>query len=128
MEALKERAAVRKVRLTRAGLGKRAADEAQIYRAIGLAPIEPELREDRGEIQAAEADKLPTLVELGDLKGDLHMHTTASDGANSIEEMAQAALSAATSTSPLPIIRSRSKITNGLTEKGFLSTSRKSIR
>jgi DNA polymerase (family 10) len=67
------------------------ADEAGIYQALGLALIPPELREDRGEIQAAERGELPELLEPGDMRGDLHMHTTASDGLNSIDEMIQAA-------------------------------------
>jgi len=64
-------------------------DEAGIYRKLGLPLIPPELREDRGEIEAAE--KLPTLVSLDDIRGDLHVHTTASDGRATIEEMARAA-------------------------------------
>jgi len=68
--------------------------EAEIYQAVGLPFIPPELREDRGEIEAAAAGKLPNLVELGDLRGDLHMHSTATDGHNTIAEMAAAARSA----------------------------------
>ena len=65
--------------------------EEEIYAKLKLPYIEPELREMRGEIEAAEAGKLPDLVTLAAIKGDLQMHTTASDGHNSIEEMAQAA-------------------------------------
>ena len=65
--------------------------EEAIYKKLGLAFIEPELRENTGEIEAAEKGKLPKLVELDDIRGDLQMHTVASDGKNSIEEMAQAA-------------------------------------
>jgi DNA polymerase (family 10) len=65
--------------------------EESVYAAVGLPWIPPELREDRGEIEAARSGKLPTLVELADLKGDLHVHSKASDGHNTIEEMAQAA-------------------------------------
>jgi len=65
--------------------------EAAIYKKLGLAFIEPELRENTGEIEAAEKKRLPELVELGDIRGDLQMHTVASDGRNTIEEMAQAA-------------------------------------
>ncbi|MBI4461961.1 MAG: DNA polymerase/3'-5' exonuclease PolX [Acidobacteria bacterium] len=65
--------------------------EKEIYEKLGLAYIEPELRENTGEIEAAEKGELPKLVELDDIRGDLQMHTTASDGKNSIEEMAQAA-------------------------------------
>ncbi len=62
--------------------------EAGVFKAVGLPFIEPELRENRGEIEAAQAGHLPTLVELSDLKGDLHAHTKASDGRNSLREMA----------------------------------------
>jgi DNA polymerase (family 10) len=65
--------------------------EASVYSALGLAMIEPELREDRGEIEAAAAGTLPKLISPGDIKGDLHCHTTASDGTASILEMARAA-------------------------------------
>jgi len=65
--------------------------EAEIYEKLGLTYIEPELRENTGEIEAAEKGELPRLVELRDIRGDLQMHTTASDGKNSIEEMARAA-------------------------------------
>lgn len=65
--------------------------EEEIYDAVGLKWVPPELREDRGEIELAEKGKLPTLLEVGDIQGDLHMHTTATDGAASIAEMAEAA-------------------------------------
>jgi len=65
--------------------------ETEIYDALGLPWIAPVLREDRGEIEAADAGALPDLVRLEDIRGDLHMHTTASDGRNSLREMAQAA-------------------------------------
>ena len=65
--------------------------EEEIYAKLGLPWIPPELRENLGEIEAAEKGELPKLVELEDIKGDLQMHTTASDGRASVEEMAQAA-------------------------------------
>jgi DNA polymerase (family 10) len=65
--------------------------EAEIYAKLKLAYIEPELREMTGEIEAAENGTLPHLVTLADIRGDLQMHTTASDGRNSIEEMGEAA-------------------------------------
>ena len=65
--------------------------EEEIYAKLKLDYIPPELRENTGEIEAAEAHKLPHLIELKDVQGDLQMHTTASDGKNSIEEMALAA-------------------------------------
>jgi DNA polymerase (family 10) len=66
-------------------------EEADLFAALGLPEIPPELREDTGEIEAAEAGKLPELVNLDDLIGTFHCHTDWSDGANTLEEMAQAA-------------------------------------
>jgi DNA polymerase (family 10) len=65
--------------------------EESVYRAVGLPWIPPELREDRGEFDAARAGTLPRLIELGDLRGDLHVHTDATDGRDSLEAMAVAA-------------------------------------
>ncbi len=67
-------------------------NEADIYAALGMAYIEPELREDTGEIEAAIAGKLPTLVQMDDLQGILHVHSTWSDGQNTIREMAEACI------------------------------------
>ncbi|MGQ0634977.1 MAG: DNA polymerase/3'-5' exonuclease PolX [Planctomycetaceae bacterium] len=61
--------------------------EEEVYKAVGLPWIAPELREDRGEIELAEKHKLPRLIEVDDIQGDLHMHTTATDGAATIREM-----------------------------------------
>lgn len=66
-------------------------EEADIYRALGLDFIEPELRENHGEFKAAEDHTLPKLIELTNLRGCFHNHTTASDGRNSLREMAEAA-------------------------------------
>src|SRR5881409_650689 len=66
-------------------------DEAELYRAVNLDFIPPELREDWGEFEAAEKHSLPRLIEKENLRGTFHCHTTASDGHNSIEEMAEAA-------------------------------------
>jgi DNA polymerase (family 10) len=66
-------------------------NEEEIYKALGLSYIEPELRENRGEIEASSRGKLPHLIQYDDVKGDLHTHTTWSDGSHSIEEMAEAA-------------------------------------
>jgi DNA polymerase (family 10) len=66
--------------------------EEEIFAAVGLPFIEPELRENLGEIQAAESGRLPALVTAEDLRGDLHMHTTASDGSGTALDMARAAL------------------------------------
>jgi DNA polymerase (family X) len=65
--------------------------EESVYAAVGLPYIAPELREDRGEIEAARAGGLPELVTLADIRGDLHAHTKATDGHNTIREMAEAA-------------------------------------
>jgi DNA polymerase (family 10) len=64
--------------------------EHEVYQRLGYEFIEPELREGRGELKAAREGKLPTLVELADIRGDLHAHTTLSDGRNSLDEMARA--------------------------------------
>ncbi|HEX6459100.1 MAG TPA: DNA polymerase/3'-5' exonuclease PolX [Thermoleophilaceae bacterium] len=66
--------------------------EEEVYELLGLPFIEPELRENRGELEAAREGRLPELIRIEDLRGDLHCHSTASDGRNSIEEMAQAAI------------------------------------
>jgi len=66
-------------------------EEAEIYERLGLQFVPPELREDEGEIQRAEAGSLPELVELADVRGDLHVHTDRSDGKASLEEMVDAA-------------------------------------
>ncbi|MGB7002062.1 MAG: DNA polymerase/3'-5' exonuclease PolX [Halobacteriota archaeon] len=68
-------------------------DEADVFASVGLAYIPPELREDRGEVEAAKVNKIPELVAANDIKGDLHVHTNWSDGKNSIEEMARTAIS-----------------------------------
>jgi DNA polymerase (family 10) len=67
------------------------ADEAAVYERLGYEFIPPELRENAGELEAARKGELPKLVELADIKGDLHSHTTHSDGRDSLEQMALAA-------------------------------------
>lgn len=69
----------------------RCDTEEQVYETLGLTWVPPELREDRGELQLA-AGEVPALIELSDLRGDLHLHSTKSDGRASIEEMAHAAI------------------------------------
>jgi DNA polymerase (family 10) len=69
----------------------RCATEIEVYGLLGLDYIEPELRENRGELEAAAAHTLPDLISVGDLQGDLHCHTNISDGTASIEAMAVAA-------------------------------------
>jgi DNA polymerase (family 10) len=66
----------------------RFPEEAGVYELLGLPYIEPELREGRGEIEAGDTGELPHLVTVDDIRGDLHCHTTLSDGRNSLEEMA----------------------------------------
>jgi DNA polymerase (family 10) len=65
--------------------------EEEVYALLGMAYIEPELREDRGELEAARAGTLPDLIQVSDIRGDLHSHTIASDGRGTITEMAEAA-------------------------------------
>ncbi len=76
---------------TETGEVTRCEDEAGVYERLGLAFIEPELRQGRNEIGLAEAGELPELVTVADIRGDLHCHTTLSDGKNTLEEMAEAA-------------------------------------
>jgi DNA polymerase (family 10) len=95
--ALRSRAIDRKLKLNEYGLfredGTRldCPDEEALYRALDLDFVPPELRENMGEIEAAERHALPTLVELGDLRGVLHCHSTYSDGRDTVREMALAA-------------------------------------
>jgi DNA polymerase (family 10) len=73
------------------GETRRCSTEAEVYALLGMQYVEPELREDRGELEAALVGTLPELIEVEDLRGDLHCHTSASDGTASIEQMALAA-------------------------------------
>ena len=88
----------KKLRLNEYGLFKgeksiAGYDEVEIYKTLGLDFIPPELREDQGEIEAAQKGELPSLIGLKDIRGDLHSHTNQSDGHNTIEEMLDAAAS-----------------------------------
>ncbi|HYR29441.1 MAG TPA: helix-hairpin-helix domain-containing protein, partial [Thermoanaerobaculia bacterium] len=96
--ALRDRAIARGMKLNEYGLYRvddgalvAGADEPAIYEALGLQWVPPELREHRGEIDAADRRELPRLLTFEELRGDLHMHTTATDGRASAEEMARAA-------------------------------------
>lgn len=91
--------------------------EAEMYDGLGLAYIEPELREDRGELEAAEKGELPALVELGDLKGDLHAHTDDSDGADSLASMAEAAVDLGLEYLAITNHSKRLTVANGLDEE-----------
>jgi DNA polymerase (family 10) len=73
------------------GETERFADERAVYERLGMAYVEPELREERGELEAARRDELPDLITVDDIRGDLHCHTTASDGHQTVLEMARAA-------------------------------------
>ena len=95
---LRERALARGFSVSEHGVAEvdgkkvhRFADEAGVYELLGLPYIEPELREGRGEIDAGDTGELPDLVTVDHIRGDLHCHTTLSDGRNSLEEMAEAA-------------------------------------
>lgn len=88
--------------------------EESVYAAVGLPWIAPELREERGEIEAARAGRLPRLVELADLKGDLHAHTLASDGHGSLRDMALAAQARGLAYLAITDHSSRLKIAHGL--------------
>ena len=92
---LRERALQRGYSVSEHGVAKvegkkvhRFPEEAGVYELLGLPYIEPELREGRGEIEAGDTGELPDLVTVDDIRGDLHCHTTLSDGRNSLEEMA----------------------------------------
>ena len=92
------------------------ADEPSIYDALGLAYVPPELREDAGELEAAEAGTLPNLIVLPDIRGDVHMHTTASDGRHSISDMADAAVARGYAYIAITDHSKTQVLTNGLDE------------
>ena len=94
--AIRRRAQKRGLKINEYGVfkgNKRIAGDTEesVFKSVGLPWIPPELRENRGEIEAAEKKRLPTLVELKDIRGDLHAHSRATDGHNTLEEIAQAA-------------------------------------
>src|SRR5579863_4219795 len=99
--------------------------EEEIYAKLKLHYIEPELREMTGEIEAAESGKLPKLVTLDEIRGDLQMHTTASDGKNSIEEMGQAAKELGYEYIALTDHSQAVTVANGLDEKRTLEQIKK---
>lgn len=97
--ALRERAVKQGLKLSEYGITDRSteklekfADEEAFYRRLGLQYIPPEIREAMGEIERAEQGMIPELVQVGDIRGDLHTHTNWSDGQSTLEEMAEAAI------------------------------------
>ncbi|MGP8269581.1 MAG: DNA polymerase/3'-5' exonuclease PolX [Terracidiphilus sp.] len=97
-----------------------AGTEQEIYAALGTDLMPPELRENLGEIEAAAHHKLPRLIEKAEIKGDVHMHTTASDGHNTIREMADAALACGYKYIAITDHSKNLAMTNGLDEKRAL--------
>jgi DNA polymerase (family 10) len=94
-----------------------AASEEEIYAALDMDWMPPEMRENLGEIEAAARHALPRIVERGDILGDVHMHTTASDGRNSIREMAEVALACGYRYIAITDHSKNLAMTNGLDEK-----------
>lgn len=102
--------------------GKRIAGktEEELFKVLGLQYIPPELREDSGEIEAAQKNSLPALVDLKDIKGDLHSHSDYTDGTSSIEEMALAAKKLGYKYMAVTDHSKSTKVAGGLTEKELL--------
>jgi DNA polymerase (family 10) len=122
--ALRQRALKQGLTLNEYGLAKvdgeervASATEEEIYHTLGLDWIPPELRENSGEIEAAAAHKLPALVELKHIRGDLHMHTTESDGRATLEEMAESARAAGLEYVAITDHSKALAMANGLDEK-----------
>ncbi len=97
----------------------RSRDERWIYNRLGMDYIPPEMREDRGEIGLALKHGISDPVELGDLRGDMHTHTRDSDGMNSIEEMAEAAIRSGLEYFATTNHTESLRIANGMNERGF---------
>ena len=128
---LRDRAIQRGMKLNEYGLYKvdddtriAGEDEAGIYEALGLAYVPPELRENRGEIEAAAGRALPDLVQLADLQGDLHCHTTTTDGRDDIETMARAAQAAGLTYLAITDHSQALAMANGLNEAQALAHAR----
>ena len=130
--AIRLRAVKMGLKLSEYGLF-RVADDARvggeteegIYQALGLPWIPPELRENTGEIEAAEQGRLPELVELRHMRGDLHMHTTESDGRATLEEMAEAARQKGYQYIAITDHSKALSMTNGLDEKRVVGFARR---
>jgi DNA polymerase (family 10) len=130
--ALRDRAAASGLKLNEYGLyqvdtGARVAGEteASIYAALGLDEVPPELRENRGEIEAARTHTLPRLVTLEDLQGDVHAHTDATDGRDGIEAMALGARAAGLSYLAITDHSRSLAMTGGLDEREALAHARR---
>jgi DNA polymerase (family 10) len=130
--AIRTRAVRMGLKLSEYGLFRVADDvrvagetEEGIYQALGLAWIPPELRENLGEIEAAEQGRLPELVELGDIRGDLHMHTTETDGRATLEGMAEAARQCGHRYIAITDHSKALSMTNGLDEKRVVEFARR---
>jgi DNA polymerase (family X) len=130
--ALRDRALQRRLKLNEYGLYPVDSDvaiagetEEGIYEALGLSYVPPELRENRGEIAAAERGTLPALLTPQDLRGDLHMHTTATDGRADAETMARAAQAAGLSYIAIADHSQSLAMANGLDERGALEHARR---
>jgi len=96
------------------------ATEEEIYSALGMDWIAPELRENNGELEAALEQRLPELIELGDIRGDVHMHTVMTDGRNTLREMAEAALAKGYSYIAITDHSKNLAMTNGLDDQRAL--------
>ena len=119
---LRKIAKFKKLKLNEYGIFKNdiaiaTKSEKDVYKILDLTYIPPELREDSGEIEASEIGKLPNLIEYKDLKGDLHIHTKASDGRSSIIEMVEAAREANLEYIAITEHSKAVKVANGLNEK-----------
>ena len=130
--AIRMRAVKMGLKLSEYGLFRVADDsrvagqtEEGIYQALGLPWIPPELRENTGEIEAAEQGKLPELVELRHIRGDLHMHTTETDGRATLEEMAEAARERGYEYIAITDHSKSLAMTNGLDEKRAVEFARR---
>jgi DNA polymerase (family 10) len=128
--ALRDRAIQRGLKLNEYGLYREdgsavaGASEEELYEALGVMFVPPELRENRGEIAAAERRALPRLVSPQDIRGDLHMHTTATDGKADAETMAIAARDAGLSYIAITDHSQSLAMANGLDERGALDHAR----
>jgi len=122
----REIAIKKELKLSEYGLFKKSGQriagrtEEEIYKKLGLPYIEPELRENHGELEAAKRGKLPKLIDYNDVKGDLHIHTKYSDGDNTLEEMAKAAMALGYEYICITDHGSKILVANGLNEEKLL--------